>query len=278
MRAFQCGVAGLFKVSVKTAFTLLSMANALECHGGDQMISYSALAPWYDALTEDVPYEEFAAFYNGEFKNRGRKIKTVLDLGCGTGTMTCLLAEMGYDMIAVDASEDMLSVAQSKTSELPELPLLLCQDIAELDLYGTTDAAVSCLDTLNYVPPTKLAQVFQRLSLFIEPGGLLLFDIHTPERLKAMDGQVNVDEADGVYCVWQAVFDDACLCYAMDIFVETSDGIWHREFEEHVEYAHASDEIETLLAAAGFIDICRIDGPLSEQGRLHFRAVNGRIL
>ena len=242
------------------------------------MISYSALAPWYDALTEDVPYKRFAEFYHGEFKNRGRKIKTVLDLGCGTGTLTCLLSEMGYDMIAVDASEDMLSVAQAKASELEELPLLLCQDMAELDLYGTVDAAVSCLDTLNYVPMATLAQVFRRLSLFIEPGGLLLFDIHTPERLRAMDGLVNVDETDGVYCVWQAIFDETCLRYAMDIFVETSDGVWHREFEEHVEYVHAPDEVESLLKVAGFTDICRIDGPLFEQGRLHFRAVNGRIL
>ena len=144
------------------------------------MSCYRFLAPWYDKLTGDVPYTRFADFYEAEFRRNGGEFKLLLDLCCGTGTLTDVLSRRGYEMIAVDSSVEMLMEAQSKSAGLETPPLFLCQDAAALDLYGTVDAAVCSLDGMNYIPPEDLPEVFRRLWLFVRPGGLLIFDIRTP--------------------------------------------------------------------------------------------------
>ena len=172
------------------------------------MSCYGPLASWYDQLTGDVPYEQFANFYEAEFARAGGEFRLLLDLCCGTGTLTWLMARRGYELIAVDASVDMLMQAREKPVELKTPPLFLLQDAAELDLYGTVDAAYCSLDGMNYIPPEDLPEVFRRLRLFIRPGGLLIFDIRTPEWLRALDGEVFVDENEEVLCLWRADFDE----------------------------------------------------------------------
>ena len=123
------------------------------------MSAYSALAAPYDALTGDVPYEEFADWYETALTRRGGAVHTLLDLGCGTGTLSLLMAERGYEMICTDASADMLSVFQQKLWERTgdaTPPLLLCQRSEELDLYGTVDGAYCSLDGMNYLPGALL--------------------------------------------------------------------------------------------------------------------------
>ena len=115
------------------------------------MTVYTALAQVYDALTDDVPYAQWVAFAQGAFEQYGRQPHLVLDLACGTGSLTKLLGQAGYEMIAADLSPEMLAVAREKCSELPCPPVFLCQDMRELDLYGTIDAAVCGLDSLNYL-------------------------------------------------------------------------------------------------------------------------------
>ena len=122
---------------------------------------YGPLAARYDALTGDVPYEALETWYETAFAHSGRAVHTVLDLCCGTGTLSLLLAEHGYEMICVDASEEMLSVFQQKLCELPEgvvAPMLLCQRAEKLDLYDTVDAAVCSLDGVNYMRPETLPE------------------------------------------------------------------------------------------------------------------------
>ena len=164
------------------------------------MTAYSALAAWYDELTRDVPYAAFADYYERLFAERGGETKLLLDLCCGTGTLACLMAERGYEMIAADASADMLMSAREKASALSagKMPLFINQSAQELDLYGTVDAAYSSLDSLSYVPFEDLHEVFRRLHLFVRPGGLLVFDLRTPEFLRGMDGSVSVDEREGL--------------------------------------------------------------------------------
>ncbi|MGI6012674.1 MAG: class I SAM-dependent DNA methyltransferase [Oscillospiraceae bacterium] len=245
------------------------------------MKSYGPLAAWYDHLTTDVPYAVFVAFYESIFQQQGKKIHTILDLACGTGTLTCLLAERGYEMIAVDASPDMLSVAAKKAqaSSCAVTPLFLCQDLEELDLYGTVHCAVSSLDSINYIPPEALSEIFHRLHLFIEPGGLLIFDINSPERLRSLAGQAFVDETDGLLCLWRAELDEeeTVLFYGMDLFTQEETGLWSREEEEHLEYIHEPAVLRHCLEQAGFGKITvRQDGPQHELGRMFLIAENGK--
>ena len=233
------------------------------------MISYGPLARFYDGLTGDVPYEAFAAYYRSLFASYGGEFHLLLDLCCGTGTLTVLLAKDGYEMIGADSSPDMLSVAREKAEETGVNVLFLCQSAEELDLYGTVDAAVSSLDSFNYLEPESLPEVLHRLYLFIRPGGLLIFDIRSKEWLKQLDGSTFVDEDDDVLCLWRADYDEEedLIVYGMDLF-SRSGMLWERQREEHVEYAYEVEEIVHLLTEAGFESV-RIDskGPQGEIGR-----------
>ena len=145
------------------------------------MSCYEALASSYDALTEDVGYEKRADFLEKLFRRSRIPVRVVLDLACGTGTMTWLLTGRGYELIGVDGSEEMLAAAMSKTGSVQGVPpIFLHQSMPKLDLYGTVDAAVCCLDSLNYLTdPADVRRTFRRLHLFIAPGGVLVFDVNT---------------------------------------------------------------------------------------------------
>lgn len=240
------------------------------------MSSYGALAGYYDDLTRDVSYEAFADYYERIFSEDGGECRVLLDLCCGTGTLSCLMAERGYEVIATDSSPDMLMRAREKSAQMRcgIQPLLICQSASELDLYGTVDAAFSSLDSINYVAPKDLPEVMRRLHLFIRPGGLLIFDILSPEQLRGMDGTVSVDERDGLFCLWRGTFDEGenALVYGMDIFIRAGD-LWRREVEEHTEYLHETDRLRDLLEQAGFTDVLlRKDGPQAKSGRIFFTA------
>ncbi|MEG1879651.1 MAG: class I SAM-dependent methyltransferase, partial [Pseudoflavonifractor sp.] len=169
------------------------------------MESYEFLAGCYDELTADVDYGRWADYIERHFARSKLPIHTVLDLACGTGSLTKLLAERGYEMLGADRSEDMLAQAAEKCRDLSgEPPVFLHQSMEKLDLYGTIDACVCCLDSVNYVTKPKLLQkAFARVHLFLMPGGLFLFDVNTPEKLRSMDGQVFLDETEDTYCVWR---------------------------------------------------------------------------
>lgn len=244
------------------------------------MSSYFSLAPVYDDLTGDVDYSAFADFYEEIFRRNGLDVKTVLDLGCGTGSLTAEMARRGYEMIGVDASDEMLMVASEKfaETECAVKPMILNQCMEELDLYGTVEAAVSCLDSLDYVEPESIPEVFRRLMLFIQPGGLLVFDVNTPEKLRGLDGEVFIDETDDVYCVWRAEFDEEenAIFYGMDIFRRCGSK-WERDFEEHIEYAHTAQMLTQELEKAGFCDInvygeLRFEAPAEGEQRIFITA------
>lgn len=137
------------------------------------MSSYEGLAASYDALTTDVGYEKRADFLEKLFRRSRIPVHTVLDLACGTGTMTWLLTDRGYELIGVDGSEEMLAAAMEKSGQVEGIPpIFLHQSMPQLDLYGTVDAAICCLDSLNYLTrPADVQRTFRRLHLFIAPGG-----------------------------------------------------------------------------------------------------------
>lgn len=242
------------------------------------MQPYGPLAPLYDRLTQDVNYEAFADFYESIFRARMPEARTLLDLGCGTGSLTAIMSKRGYELIASDISADMLMEARDKCFQLEGIiqPLFLCQAMTELDLYGTVNAAYSSLDAINYLPDSQLPRVFSLLHLFIEPGGIFIFDINSPQRLRSLDGSVSVDEDENILCLWRGDYDseEKALFYALDIFTRKGRH-WQRSTEEHVEYVHEPEALCRMLSDAGFINIQIIsDGPQSELGRLFIAAEN----
>lgn len=239
------------------------------------MSSYTSLAAWYDTFTGDVPYSLFADFYEAEFHRCGGEFRLLLDLCCGTGTLTREMAMRGYELIAADASVDMLMQAQSKDYGSAVPPLFLCQDAAELDLYGTVDAAYCSLDGINYLRPEVLPEVFRRLHLFIRPDGLLIFDFHPAGWFRSLDGKIFVDESEDALCLWRADFDTElnAIVYGMDIFSRCGK-LWKRRGEEHIEYAHSFETMKLLLEQAGFGDVeLRTDCPQGDCGRAFVTAV-----
>ncbi len=223
------------------------------------MSSYEFLAGCYDELTGDVDYEGLADYLERRMAAAKLPVKTVLDLACGTGSLTCVLARRGYEMIGVDLSEEMLAQAAEKARELEGAvpPLFLNQSMDKLDLYGTIDACVCCLDSVNYVTrPRQLQRAFERVHLFLMPGGVFIFDCNTPEKLQAMDGQVFLDETEDTFCVWRGAYSPRRrICtYGMDIF-RREGGHWQRGEEVHEEYAYTPQELEEYLRQAGFRDV-----------------------
>lgn len=243
------------------------------------MSAYQVLARVYDRLTEDVDYAAFADFVELQFKRCGRPVRTVLDLACGTGSLACLLAERGYEVIGADASEDMLAVAEEKGRRADGIrPVFLHQSMEKLDLYGTVDACVCCLDSVNYVPPAALAAGFERVRLFVEPGGLFLFDVRPPHLFEEMDGQIFLDEREDLFCTWRASYSRRRrqCAFGLDLFLKSGES-WTRSREEHVEYAYTMEELETLLQEGGFSSIRRYGNlklrpPRPDEDRIFFAA------
>lgn len=215
--------------------------------------AYTALAGGYDRLTADVDYGKWADYLERHFRRLKRPVETVLELGCGTGSLTRLLAKRGYALSAVDLSLDMLTVAEQKCRGLDVS--FFCQDMTSFRLGRPVDAAVSCLDSVNYVTrPRELRRMFRNIYHTLAPGGLFLFDVKTPAALEGADGQTYLDEDDDVYCVWRAdYYPRRRVCaYGLDLFVREADGRWLRECEYHEEHAYTLEELEGFLREAGF--------------------------
>ena len=246
------------------------------------MSSYDFLAGCYDRLTYDVDYAAWADYIEKHVRKNPLPGNTVLDLACGTGSLTRELALRGYEMIGVDQSPEMLAQAAEKNRGVsPVEPIFLCQSMERLDLYGTIDACVCCLDSVNYVTdPQKLRRAFARVHLFLTPGGLFLFDINSPAKLEGLDGQVFLDETGDTYCVWRAELSKRSqICsYFMDIFrLDPATGQWDRGEELHRERAYSVPELTSLLEEAGFIDIrtfgeLKMHPPKPDEQRIFFTA------
>lgn len=243
------------------------------------MASYEFLAGSYDALTGDVGYPRWADYVERHFARLGRPVRSVLDLACGTGSLTAELALRGYELTGVDLSPEMLAVAEEKCRDLDPRPRFFCQGMERLRLPRPVDACVCCLDSVNYVlQPKKLQRAFRRVWEALAPGGLFLFDADTPEKLAAMDGQVFLDETEEEYCVWRGEYSPRrrVCTFWMDIFRREGE-TWRRGEELHEEYAYTMDELEGYLLQAGFTHIKRygelkLRAPRPGEQRIFFAA------
>ena len=248
------------------------------------MGAYENLAVSYDRLTNDVDYEATVAFYYEILKQEGLNPRTAIDLACGTGSVTAILAEKGLQVIGVDMSEEMLTVASQKAGDIHPAPWFICQPLQELHLTRGVDMAVCALDSLDYITdPNDCKEAIRRVYKALNPGGIFIFDVNTPEKLRAMDGQVFLDEDDDVYCVWRGEFDEETnICsYGMDLFQRRGE-LWQRSFEEHCEYAYSADQLVGYLKAAGFTHIRvyadrRLEAPAEGEQRIYIKARKGKI-
>ena len=249
------------------------------------MDAYHNLAASYDRLTNDVDYEATVAFYEEILKREGLAPRTVVDMACGTGSVSEILARKGYEVTGVDLSEEMLTEAMMKTMDMENHPMFSCQNLRDLRLPRAVDMAVCALDSLDYITdPADCEAAIRRAYRVLNPGGIFIFDVNTPEKLRAMDGQMFIDEDDDVFCVWRGEFDEETnICsYGMDLFQREGEK-WVRSFEEHQEYAYSREQLMGYLKKAGFTGIevyadRLFEAPREGEQRIYFKARKGRII
>ena len=201
---------------------------------------YQAIAGVYDKLNAEIDYRAWADFFEVCFDRfLPQRPELVLDLACGTGSLSVLLSQRGFDVIGTDASEDMLTKAQEKKYEQAPDAIFLCQKMEELDLFGTINAAVCTLDSINHVTDEKkVKEIFRRVSLFMEDGGIFIFDVNTPyKHREILANNTYVYDLDEVYCVWQNSTDGNLLTnVSLDIFE------YDEESESYIRYGEEFSE------------------------------------
>lgn len=219
------------------------------------MQAYTGFAAVYDTFMDDIPYEEWCRYLTGLLRESGVAGGLVLDLGCGTGSVTEQLAAAGYDMIGVDNSEEMLEIAMEKRAQSGHDILYLCQDMREFELYGTVAAVVSVCDCINYIlEPEELLTVFRLVNNYLDPGGVFIFDMNTEYKYRELMGDVTIAE-DREECsfIWDNQYDpeEKINIYDLSLFVREENGLYRKYQETHYQRAYSLEQVKTLLAAAG---------------------------
>ena len=220
---------------------------------------YSLLAPIYDEINKDIDYPKWADFIEEIIKKElpMQKAELVLDLGCGTGSMTLELASRGYDMTGVDCSPEMLDIARERaeSSDIEGDILWLCQDMREFELYGTVDVAVSCLDCINHITkPSDVKKCFSLVHNYLIPDGLFIFDINGKRKFEEIYADNSyVMETEDSFCVWQNYYNPKNkLCdFYITLFKENEDGKYDRYDEAEREKMYTLASIKKMLAESG---------------------------
>ena len=238
------------------------------------MEAYTSFASVYDTFMDNVPYEEWGEYIYSLLCRYGVRDEIVLDLGCGTGTMTEILAGYGYDMIGVDNSEDMLELAMEKRIASGHDILYLLQDMREFELYGTVRAVVSVCDSVNYITePEELAGVFRLVNNYLDPGGIFLFDFNTEYKYREVMGDCTIAEDRGPCSfIWDNCYyeEERINEYDLTLFIregtapgqnegaeeddtEENGALYRKYTETHFQRGYTLEEIRELLSSAGLI-------------------------
>lgn len=227
----------------------------------EEYSSYESFARVYDELMDNVPYDEWAQFYIEKLKENGIEEGIICDLGCGTGNMTLRLAGAGFDMIGVDSSQEMLSIAMEKQSDNEILYLL--QDMCELELYGTVRACVSVCDCLNYLlDEEELLAVFRLVNNYLDPKGVFVFDFNTEYKYRQVIGDMVIAEnRDDCSFIWENFYDeeDGINEYDLTIFVEKEKDLFQKFTETHFQRGYSLGKMRELLEKAGLVFVQAVD-------------------
>ncbi len=208
---------------------------------------YSSFAYGYYKLMKDTDYASIAGYYEKIFQKNNISPEIILDLGCGAGSLTSIMADKGYDMIGIDISEEMLDIAKKENQR--DNILYLCQDMREFELYGTVDVIYSSFDCLNYITSlADLKKVFSLAENYLNPGGIFIFDLNTESYFKdVLNNKTHIFEEDGIYLVWQSEYKNKKCDFFLDMFYR-EDNLYKRFYEEQTERAYFSEDIKKALS------------------------------
>lgn len=245
------------------------------------MEAYEAFASIYDAFMEEIDYDMWVAYLHKIWEKECFQPKLIVDLGCGTGNVTQILAKQGYHMIGIDFSEDMLAEAKKK-AETENLNILyILQDMREFELYGTVNCIISLCDSLNYITEEEeLLQVFCLVNNYLHPKGLFIFDLNTEYKFKEILAQNSFSETkeDSAY-IWENYYDEQEKIneYYVNFFIKQKDGKYERKEEYHYQKAYDISIIKRLLEQSGLqlsgiYDAYTFEPPRKDSQRIYFVA------
>ena len=243
------------------------------------MDAYTSFASVYDTFMDNIPYEEWAEYLIGLLKEYGISDGLVLDLGCGTGNMTELLAKAGYDMIGVDNAGEMLEIAMEKCAASGQDILYLLQDMREFELYGTVKGIVSVCDSINYITEEEdLLAVFRLANNYLDPKGVFVFDFNTVYKYReVMGNQTIAEDRDDCSFIWDNYYyeDEQINEYELSLFIKEENSDLYRKYQEtHFQKAYDLDTIKRLVEESGLEYITAYDAftknvPTDESERIY---------
>ena len=241
-------------------------------------MAYNEFAYFYDEFNGEADYDALYAHIHAKLKEHGIHDGILADLGCGTGELTLMLTQAGYDMIGIDYSEEMLELAAGKRAESGQDILYLCQDLREFELYGTVRAVVSICDCINYITdPADLAEVFSLVNNYLDPGGVFIFDLNTEYKYAQVMGDTTVaEDREESSFIWDNQYDpeERINIYDLAIFLREENGLYRKYQETHYQRAYSVEEIQEALALAGMefvtaYDAFTKDAPRKESERIY---------
>lgn len=218
------------------------------------MNHYNYLWAVYDELMDNVPYEKWAEHIIGILKSYGIEDGLILDLGCGSGVMSEILSSRGYELIGIDASQEMLGIAMDKKIESGNDILYLCQDMREFELYGTVQGVICTCDSLNYLLETQeLVQVFKLVNNYLDPGGIFIFDSTTPRNYEKMGDCTIAENREDCSFIWENSYDvkEHVNQYDLTLFIKEEDGRYNKLEETHLQRGYEKQEIIDALEKSG---------------------------
>lgn len=243
------------------------------------MEAYSGFAKVYDLFMDNIPYEEWTDYVKELFAEEGVKDGILLDLGCGTGSVTELLAESGFDMIGIDNSEEMLEIAMEKREESGHDILYLLQDMREFELYGTVKGVVSICDSMNYILDDEdLLDVFKLVHNYLDNEGIFIFDMNTMYKYEQIlaDNTFAEDREESSF-IWENYYDEEeeINQYDLSLFVQEEDGRYRKYEETHLQRAYEQQCVEELIKESGLellhvYDAFTRELPAEDSQRIYF--------